>query len=87
MDINEKPILPACMVAHDCRNLLSVIIGHCDLALEKIPEASEIAKRVSIIRGAAIAIAATFDNAQCRFSDMVQADSIQKWPGSPTQCR
>lgn len=78
----DGPVLPVCMVAHDCRNRLSIIIGNCDLAVGKVPEDSEIARRLSIIREAATAIAAEFDQSQCSLPDLLRARGVEKWPTS-----
>ena len=77
---NDRAVLPVCMVAHDCRNRLSVIIGNCDLALEKTPEDAELAKRLATIREAAIAIAAEFDQTQCTLFDLRRANRVERWP-------
>jgi hypothetical protein len=41
---------PACMVAHNMVNVLSAIIGHCDLLSEKIEQGTEAARRLGTIR-------------------------------------
>jgi hypothetical protein len=75
---SETPILPVCIVAHECRNRLSIIIGNCDLALEKVPEDSDIAKRLSVIRDAASAIAAEFDQTECSLFDLRRANAVAR---------
>jgi hypothetical protein len=41
---------PACMVAHNMVNVLSDIIGHCDLLSEKIEPGTEAARRLATVR-------------------------------------
>jgi hypothetical protein len=70
------------MVAHDCRNRLSVIIGNGDLAMEKIPGDSEIAKRFAIVREGALAIAAEFDKPKCNLPGPPRSDGVTRSPAS-----
>ena len=44
---------PAQSVTHDLINKMSVIIGNCDLLIEKMEEGTEQSKRVSTIRAIA----------------------------------
>lgn len=44
---------PPWVAAHDLRNKLSVIVGNCDLLIEKTEPGTEHARRLAIIREAA----------------------------------
>jgi len=45
---------PACTVSHQVLNKLSIIIGNCDLLIEKTEQGTEYAKRLGVIREVAI---------------------------------
>ena len=44
---------PKCTIVHKLLNNLSVIIGNCDLLIEKTEEGTEYADRLAVIREAA----------------------------------
>jgi hypothetical protein len=46
----HEPHEPACMVAHNMVNILSDIIGHCDLLSEKIEQGTEAARGLATVR-------------------------------------
>jgi len=54
---SPKPVLPPCMLAHQLLNRLTVIIGNCDLVIERTPADSEWAKLLFVIRENARAMA------------------------------
>lgn len=41
---------PACLAAHNLVNKLSIIIGNCDLLIEKTEAGTEYARRLAVIR-------------------------------------
>ena len=45
---------PACTVSHYVLNKLSIIIGNCDLLIEKTEQGTEYAKRLGVIREVAL---------------------------------
>jgi hypothetical protein len=56
---------PECPLAHDLINKLSVIVGQCDLMLEKTPEDSPVLKQMLLIRTMAKSVAAELGQLQC----------------------
>ena len=46
-------------LAHDLLNRLGIIVGNCDLANERLPQNSEVAKHLAAIREAAHAMTVT----------------------------
>lgn len=53
----NKPHLE-CPLAHTLVNKLSVVVGNCDLLLEKMPEDSALLPRMKVIRDTARSMAA-----------------------------
>ena len=49
MDSTGKPHEPACKEAHNLVNILSAIISHCDLLIEKIEPGTEAARRLATV--------------------------------------
>jgi hypothetical protein len=50
MVTKRHPHVPVCLVAHNCINTFSDIVGYCDLLLEITQPGSEYEKRVLHIR-------------------------------------
>jgi hypothetical protein len=69
---NRKPVLPACMMSHEVVNKLSIIIGNCDLVIEKAPADSDCIKRLSLIGETARGIAKIMQDHQCELSDVLR---------------
>jgi hypothetical protein len=60
---------PACLLAHDLVNKLSVIIGNCDLLIsEQVQPGSECAKRLRLIQDVALGIARELNEHQLEFT-------------------
>jgi hypothetical protein len=59
---------PACLLAHDLVNKLSVIIGNCDLMTEQVQAGSECAKRLRLIHDVAQGIARELNEHQLEFT-------------------
>jgi hypothetical protein len=79
---SERPVLPICILAHECLNKLSVIIGNCDLAHEKAPSDSECLKRITTIRDTAKAMADALNGHLCELSELLPSVPVEEWPTS-----
>lgn len=55
----------ACPLAHALMNKLSIIIGNCDLLMEKIPEDSPLLKRMQAVRSTAKSMVADLVKLEC----------------------
>lgn len=76
---SQTKVLHICMLAHESINKLSVIIGNCDLAKEKITTDPDSAKRFAIIRQAANAMATELNKHQCGLSELMRSVPAEKW--------
>jgi hypothetical protein len=56
---------PECQLAHDMIDRLSVIIGNCDLLIEKTPKDSPLLERMLVIRNQAHLVARELGQFQC----------------------
>ncbi len=81
-DPTDGPVFPICMLAHECMNKLSVIIGHCDLAGETTPGESDYLERIATIRDTANAMADAMSGHQCELSELLQFVPVEEWPSS-----
>jgi len=72
----ERP-QPACMLAHDLVNKLSVIIGHCDLLGAKAEPGTECVKRPTAIHDTAKSMATELTNHQCKLSAVIRSTDQQ----------
>ena len=76
MKSSNSKLVP-CRLAHALLNRLSVIVGNCDLASEKVQEGSELATRLSDIRKAAQSMANELKGHQCELTTS-QRSSLEK---------
>ena len=63
---------PSCLLAHDLVNKVSVILGCCDLLIEKAEPGSEAAVRLGLIHDAAASMAKKLNEHQCKLSDAIR---------------
>lgn len=56
---------PDCPLAHSLINKLAVIVGHCDLLVEKTPDNSPLFARVRLVRDLAKEVGAEIGQLQC----------------------
>lgn len=59
------PIFPICPLAHSLLGKLTVIVGHCDLLLEKESTDPECANRLRLVREAARSMGVELQDHQC----------------------
>ena len=70
---------PACFLAHVLINKLAVIVGYCDLLIEKVGEQdAECAKRLRSIHELAKSAAQTLSNHQCELSGLIRITEASK---------
>jgi hypothetical protein len=65
MPPNKGKHQPECPLAHTLMNKLSIIIGNCDLVVEKIPEDSPILKRMLAVQNTAKSMVADLVKLEC----------------------
>ncbi len=63
---------PACLLAHRLVDVLSVIVGYCELGNADVPPGTESAKRFEMIHGLATKMAKELQTHQCHLSELVQ---------------
>ena len=63
---------PACLLAHRLVDVLSVIVGYCELGNADVQLATESAKRFEMIRALATKMAKELQVHQCHLSELVQ---------------
>jgi hypothetical protein len=56
---------PDCPLAHDLINKLAVIVGQCDLLVEKTPKDSPLLKQTLLVRDLAKAVGSELGQLQC----------------------
>jgi hypothetical protein len=56
---------PDCPLAHDLINKLAVIVGQCDLLVEKTPKDSPLFKQTLLVRDLAKAVGSELGQLQC----------------------
>ena len=79
MQSNEENHQPACFLAHDLVNKLSVVVGHCDLLIEKaLPQDKELAGRLALIREVAKSAAHDLIDHQCELSVVIRSTKPTK---------
>jgi hypothetical protein len=74
---NGRPFLPPCMMLHEVVNKLSIIIGNCDLVIEKSPADSECIKRLQVIGGTARAVVRIMQGHQCELTGLLRTAHIE----------
>jgi hypothetical protein len=62
---NPRPIAPICPLTHSLLGKLQVILGYCDLLVERHSQDSESSNRLQLIRQAVQSMAAELHNYQC----------------------
>jgi hypothetical protein len=62
---SSEPYQTDCPLVHDLINKLSVIVGHCDLLVERIPEASPLWDRMLLVRNLAKSVGDELGRLQC----------------------
>jgi hypothetical protein len=62
---NRDPYQPDCPLAHDLINKLSVIVGHCDLLVGKVPENSPLFEPMRRVRDLAKSVGEELGQIQC----------------------
>lgn len=70
--------MPVCKLLHELMNQLSVIVGRCDLAIEKIPVDSDCVGDLSIIREVASRLATGMQDHQCELTSLLRTTRIEK---------
>ena len=79
MQSNGEKHQPACFLAHDLVNKLSVIVGRCDLLIEKAQrQDEELAARLILIREVAKSAARDLTDHQCQLSEVIRITSAGK---------
>jgi nitrogen-specific signal transduction histidine kinase len=61
----KEPYRTDCPLAHDLINKLSVIVGNCDLLVERIPETSPLWNRMLLVRDLAKLVGEELGQLQC----------------------
>ena len=61
----RKQYKPECPLAHNLINKLSVIVGNCDLLVERIPETSPLWDRMLLVRDMAKSVAQELGQLEC----------------------
>lgn len=62
---SKKPYETECPLAHHLINKLSVIVGNCDLLVERIPETSPLWERMLLVRDLAKSVAGELGQIEC----------------------
>lgn len=62
---SRKVYQPECPLAHNLINKLSVIVGNCDLLVERIPESSPLWERMLLVRDLAKEVAGELGQIEC----------------------
>lgn len=73
---NGGPVLPVCMMLHDIVNQLSVIIGNCDLVIEKASADSDYINRLRVISETAHRVVKTMTKHQCELTGLLRTARI-----------
>ena len=71
---SRKPYEPECPLAHILINKLSVIVGNCDLLVERIPETSPLWERMLLVRDMAKSVAQELGQLECDLLRLRTAD-------------
>ena len=67
---------PDCPLAHDLINKLAVIVGHCELLVEKTPENSPLFKQAVIVRDLAKGVGSELGQLQCDLARLRTSRSL-----------
>jgi hypothetical protein len=62
---NPRSIVPICPLTHSLLDKLQVILGYCDLLVERHAQDSESSNRLQLIRQSVQSMAAELHNYQC----------------------
>jgi hypothetical protein len=62
---STEPYQPDCPLAHDLINKLAVIVGNCDLLVERMPENSPLWDRMLLVRDLAKSVGEELGHLQC----------------------
>jgi nitrogen-specific signal transduction histidine kinase len=62
---SNEPYQTDCPLAHDLINKLSIIVGNCDLLVERIPESSPLWNRMLLVRDLAKSVGEELGRLQC----------------------
>ena len=81
-----KPVLSSCVLVHELLNRLSVIMGNCDLVIEKTPAGSERAKLLSVIQENARIMALELSSRQCELLGTAQTGKERVLTDSCSYC-
>ncbi len=83
-ELGENEHAPSCLLAHDFVNKLTIIIGNCDLLLEREAEAevpdSHAMRRLQVIRDAASRLAGDIQQHTCEISSLARETLMQARP-------
>lgn len=74
---NGRPVVPVCMLAHELLNRLTVIIGNCDLAIERAAELAWI-KHLYTIRETARCMVVELNRHQCELTVQLRTTVMEK---------
>ncbi len=69
---------PACLLAHRLVDVLSVIVGYCELGKEDAEAGTECANRFESIQSIATKAAKGLSTHQCHVSELVQKTTSEK---------
>lgn len=67
---STDPYQTECPLAHDLINKLAIIVGNCDLLVERIPETSPLWNRMLLVRDLAKAVGEELGQLQCDLARM-----------------
>ena len=82
MQSNRGQHEPECPLAHDIMNRLSVIVGNCELLVEKTSADSPLLERILLIRDQAHAIVRELAQFQCDLIRLRTIDNQKKTAGA-----
>jgi hypothetical protein len=77
MEESKGCLEPSCLLAHDLVNKVSVIIGCCDLLIEKAEPGSESAVRLWLVHDAAQLMAKRLNEHQCKLSEAIRQGVVK----------
>jgi hypothetical protein len=79
---STDPYQTDCPLAHDLINKLAIIVGNCDLLVERIPETSPLWNRMLLVRDLAKAVGEQLGQLQC---DLARVRTIHEHKTSITR--
>lgn len=74
---NGRRVVPVCMLAHELLNRLTVIIGNCDLAIEKAADL-EWVRHLSTIRESARCMVVELNRHQSELTVQLRTNVMEK---------